>query len=171
MPIKRYNFRSSRRATSRNTRRSKRNVRTTSSRTVSSGTWTPSTTYSPTRFNMHRKDLNAKIASFRMINQQVSGPGKVTAFSPSTTNKWIKLVNNGAFVFKFTNAQFSQKFGKIVTKNNTKSFSGSPNVALKSLQRMFGGGIKAVTRGKANSWLIAATPTVNKAPFSNYSFK
>jgi hypothetical protein len=124
----------------------------------------PTTSYSPMRYNTQKKQVQAKIWSYRTINQQFSGPGKVTAFSPSGANKWINYVRNGAWVYKFNNAQFCRYFG-------TKWSGYTPTTAYRYLRKKFGSGIKAVTRGKGNSWLVAATPNVTARPFCNYTWK
>lgn len=170
MPIKR-NTRSyktsGRRTSSRRTTRSFGGTRANKNTRNSSKTWKPTTAYSPSKFGQTRKQLTAKIASFRTINQQIGGTGKVTAFSPTNANKWIKFVNNGANVYKFSGAQWNRHFGKLF--NSTSAVS--PTTAMKALKKQFGSGIKAVTKGKGNSWLVAATPSVHASPFKNYSFK
>ena len=156
---------SGRTTSSRNTRSSSS---TSSTRATSAkGTWSPSAAFSPTKFNNQKKNVNAKIASFRTISQQFSGAGKVTAFSPTAANKWINLVNSGASVYKFNGTQFNRFFGKFFS-NNVNSVS--PTVAFKTLKKQFGSGIKAVTRGKGNNWLVAST-TNTATPFKSYSFK
>ena len=152
------------------TRTSARSTRTNVRGGVGSstkGSWSPSATFSPTKFNNQKKNVTAKIASFRTISQQFSGAGKVTAFSPTAANKWINLVNSGANVYKFNGPQFSRFFGKFFS-NNVNSVS--PTVAFKTLKKQFGSGIKAVTRGKGNNWLVAST-TNTATPFKSYSFK
>ena len=143
----------------------KRNTRTN----TTSGNWTPSAAYSPTKFKNCHQEVVAKIGSFRTINQQFTGAGKVTAFSPTTANKWIKYVNTGCRVYKFNNNEFSRYFGKYF--GTTGAVTGAPTTALKKLQKQFGAGIKAITRGKGSNWLIAATPNVNGHPFNNYNWK
>ena len=171
MPIKR-NTRtyktSGRRTSKRRTTGSFGGSRATKTTRNSSKTWKPTTAYAPSKFGQTRKQLTAKIASFRTINQQVSGTGKVTAFSPTNANKWIKFVNTGANVYKFSGAQWSRHFGKLF---NSTSGAVSPSIAMKALKKQFGTGIKAVTKGKGNNWLVAATPSVHASPFKNYSFK
>jgi hypothetical protein len=115
-------------------------------------------------FNNYRKELQAKICSYRTINQQFTGTGKVTAFSPTGANKWIKYVDQGNWVYKFNNTQFCRFFG-------THWNHATPNAAFRYLRQKYGTGIKAVTRGKGNSWLVAATPKLNARPFYNYNWK
>src|SRR5262245_59909049 len=76
----------------------------------SSSNWN-TTSYSPNKFNTHRNEITSKIGSFRTINQQVTGAGKVKAFSPSTCTKWINFVNEGCNVYKFTHNEFCRHFG------------------------------------------------------------
>lgn len=128
------------------------------------GTWTPSTSYSPTKYNNYKKEIQAKIGSYRTLNQQFTGTGKVTAFSPTGANKWIKYVDQGAWVYKFNHTQFCRYFG-------SNWGHGTPTAAYRYLKQKFGPGIKAVTRGKGNNWLVAATPKVNGRPFYNYTWK
>ncbi len=125
--------------------------------------WT-ATPYKPTKFNTCRKEIQARIGSFRTLNQQFSGVTNVTAFSPNTANKWIKLVDAGARVFAFNQNQFSRYFGSGWNQS-------SPTAAFKFLRRKFGTGIKAVTRGRGNTWLIAASPKLSARPFNNYNWK
>lgn len=132
--------------------------------TTGSTTWTPSNTYNPARFSTCRQEITAKIGSFRAINQQVSGAGRVTAFSPTTASKWINYVNDGCNVYTFNNNDFCRLFGRQLS-------NCSPTQAFRSLKNRFGTGIKAVTRGKGNNWLIAATDRVTARPFSNYAWK
>lgn len=124
---------------------------------------TTKTGYKPTNFTTQKNAITAKIGSFRNLNQQVSGSTSV-AFSPTTANKFISLVNNGNFVYKFSGQQFSKVFGAQFTTdwNNT--------TALKALRGKFGTGIKAVVRGRGNNWLVAASPNVKGAVFRNYKW-
>jgi hypothetical protein len=130
---------------------------------------TPAAKYSPMKFTNCRKQISAKIASFRTINQQISPSGKVVAFSPTTANRWINLVNQGNVVYKFTNQQFNQFFGRCFT-SSPRSVT-TPTGVCKVLQKQFGQGIKAVTKGKGGTWLIAASPNVSGRPFQTYNFR
>ncbi len=159
-------FRTSARRSTTGVRSSSRNTRGTGSGSTKA-TWSPSAAFSPTKFNTQKKSVTAKIASFRTISQQFTGAGKVTAFSPSAANKWIGLVNNGANVYKFNGQQFNRYFGKFFS-NNVNAVS--PSIAFKTLKKEFGAGIKAVTRGKGNNWLVASTNNT-ASPFKSYSFK
>lgn len=131
--------------------------------TTGAGGWTASKTYSTNQFSTQRRELNCKIASYRTINQQFSGSGRVTAFSPTTSKQWIGYVDNGCFVYNFNNAEFCRFFG-------SQFGNSSPTQALRTLRSKLGTGIKAVTRGKGNSWLIAATPRVTSRAFTNYNW-
>ena len=131
-------------------------------RTHSGSAW-PSTSYNPNMYNNYKKELQAKIGSYRTINQQFTGVGKVTAFSPTGANKWIKYVNQGAWIYKFNNAQFCRFFG-------SHFGNATPTAAYRYLRQKYGAGIKAVTRGKGNNWLVAAMPKVNARPFHNYNW-
>ncbi len=122
------------------------------------------TSYSPNKYSNYKKELQAKIGSYRTINQQFAGTGKVTAFSPAGANKWIKYVNQGAWVYKFNTTQFTRLWGQNWN-------SPSPTAACRFLQKKYGTSIKAVTRGKGNNWLVAAMPRISSHPFSNYNWK
>ena len=124
----------------------------------------PTTSYSPNKYNNYKKTLQAKIFSYRTINQQFTGAGKVTAFSPAGANKWIKYVDQGAWVYKFSNPQFCKFWG-----NNWNN--PTPTAAFRYLQKKFGTCIKAVTQGKGNYWLVAATPKITARPFTTYNWK
>lgn len=174
MPTKRY-YKSSGRSASRRSTTSFGGARARSgsfggartSRT-NARAWKPTTTYSPAKFSTHRKQVQAKICSLRTINQQIAGAGQVTAFSPTNINRWINFVNSGANVYKFTGAQWSRSFGRYF---NVSSAAISPSIALRALQRQFGSGIKAVTKGKGNAWLVVANQNVNASPFKNYNWQ
>ena len=128
-----------------------------------SGTYS-TTSYSPNKYSTYKKTLQAKIGSYRTINQQFAGTGKVTAFSPAGANKWIKYVDQGAWVYKFSTPQFSKFWG-----NNWNN--PTPNNAFRFLQKKFGMYIKGVTRGKGNYWLVAAMPKITARPFNTYNWK
>jgi len=127
-------------------------------------TATHTASYSPTQYNNYRKECQARIGSYRMLNQQFSGAGKVTAFSPTVANRWVKWANDGCRIYKFSQTQFSGFFG-------AKWNNPTPTAACRFLKNKFGNGIKAVTRGKGNYWLVAATPRVTARPFSTYNWK
>jgi hypothetical protein len=144
-------------------------TRRNTGRTSQSGYYTsrtnwPTTSYSPTKYTNYKKELQAKIGSYRTITQQFTGTGKVTAFSPTGANKWIKYVDQGAWVYKWNNAQFCRHFG-------TNFGNVTPTTAYRWLRQKYGSGIKAVTRGKGNNWLVAAMPKVTARPFFNYTWK
>ena len=153
--------------TTRRTWKSGTTRRTTGGTTKHSG-WTttptswPSTSYSPTKYTNYKRELQAKIGSYRTITQQFTGTGKVTAFSPSGANKWIKYVDQGAFVYKWNNTQFCRYFGTDYP---------TPTAAYRWLRQKYGPGIKAVTRGKGNNWLVAAAPKITARPFYSYTWK
>lgn len=134
--------------------------------TFGSSTYTnwPTTSYSPNKYTNCKKEIQAKIGSYRTLHQQFSGANKVTAFSPTGANKWIKYINQGAWVYKFPNTQFCRFFG-------TNWNNATPTAAYRYLRHKYGPGIKAVTRGKGNNWLVAATPKVTARPFYNYNWK
>jgi hypothetical protein len=159
--------------TRRNTNRysSRRSSSTTGSyRPVSFSTWSsrfsPTNKFNPVKFVAQRNEVTAKIQSFRTINEQLSGAGKVVAFSPSIVNRWINWVNDGCYVYKFNNNEFNRSFGRYFNRGFGGSFS--TGTALRKLQRQFGAGIKAIARGKGNTWLVAASENITKGPFGSY---
>ena len=149
--------------TSRFTRRSTN--RTTTNRTTGWRTTTSSNTgrsFSASSFNKVTSNIQQKIGSFRNIYSQCTGTG--TTFSPATANKWINLVNNGAFVYKFTGTDFARWFG---TNYNP---SWSPTTAMRHCRQRFGTGIKAVNRGRGNCWLVCASSSTTARPFNTYNW-
>lgn len=161
MPTSKYSSRtSSRWGTSRMTSRNWR--------TNNTSNWTNSyrtgTSYSPTQFSNVRDQISQRMCSYRTIFTQCSGPGKVTWFSPTTANKWVKMINNGCLVYKFNNPDFCRSFGAQFRNCNTTT-------AFRTLRQRFGTGIKAVCRGKNNCWLICASTNVSGRPFNNYNWK
>lgn len=122
------------------------------------------TTYSVNspQFNPIRVECQARIGSYKNVFSQCSGTSK-TVFSPTTANKWLKFCNTGTLVYKFTNPQFVKFFGANCT-------TMTPTACTKFFQQQFGTGIKAVTRGNNNCWLVAATKNVTATPFRNYSW-
>jgi len=133
------------------------------SNSSSNNAWSTTKSYAATQFSTQRRELNCKIESYRTINTQFSGNTRVTAFSPTTAKQWIGYVDNGCFVYSFNNAEFCRFFGSQF--NNC-----SPTQAFRTLRSKLGTGIKAVTRGKSNTWLVAATPRVSARPFSTYNW-
>lgn len=154
------------RTTNRRTNTTNRRTTTTTNRGTtakSTGSGFNTNTYPPTKFSNQKCEVQARIGSYKNVASQFSGNAKVTAFSPTGANKWIKFVNNGTRVYKFNNAQFCKLFG-------TQWKDSNPTSACTWMRKKFGTGIKAVTRGRNNNWLIAATPSVNKGPFKNYNW-
>jgi len=129
-------------------------------------TTTNRTTYAchSRRFRPPRKECQWRIGSYRNVYSQFTPAGSQTVLSPTTATKWIKYVNNGALVYKFNNAPFSRYFGPRWT-------TGTPTAARQYMRRKFGAGIKDVTRGKGNCWLVATTKNMNRSPFCNYNWK
>ncbi len=142
------------------------NNRTSGSTTTTTRSGAASRTYSPSKYKNINKTLQQWIGSFRNIRTQFTGAGPVSAFSPTGVNKWIKFVNTGAFVYKFTNADFCKKFSSALNSNSNPTATA----AQRSLKKKFGAGIKGITRGKGGCWLIAATPNVSGSPFSSYKW-
>lgn len=144
------------------TRRTGFNRRTTTG-TTSGGTWSGTPTgYNTTKFNNYREQIQSRIGSYKAINTQFNGT-TCYAFSPTTAKQWIGYVNNGASVYTFSTAQFSRYFGS--GWNNA-----SPTAAFRHLRKKFGAGIKGVTRGRGNNWLICASQNVTSRPFATYNW-
>lgn len=160
MPTTRRTWNTTRRTT---TKYNKSYGGTSYRNTTTTRGYTPNT-YNPNQYNTQKKTLQAKICSYNTIHRQMTGAGKVMAFSPTGANKWIRYVENGAWVYRFNSQQFKQFWGN--TWNNP-----TPTAACRYLQHKFGQGIKDVTRGKGNYWLVAATQNINSRPFSNYNWK
>lgn len=135
-----------------------RTSRTSRSSTTNSSTWSPN---SP-QFKPIKNQCQAWIGSYKNVYSQINTSSK-TSLSPTVANRFVKLINNGSFVYKFSNPQFTQKFGQ-----TAKDLS--PTQATKFLQKKFGAGVKSVARGNANCWLVAATPNVQKGPFKSYNW-
>jgi hypothetical protein len=132
--------------------------------TTTSTKYWPTTSYSPNKYATYRKELQAKIGSYRTLHQQCTGTGKVTAFSPTGANKWINYVDQGACIYKWNHTQFCRTFG-------FHSANVTPTYVYRYLRQKYGSGVKAVTRGKGNCWLVAATPKITARPFYNYNWK
>lgn len=126
-------------------------------------TTNPNSGYSPAQFKPYRNTVQAKICSFRTLEQQTTGTNRVTTFSPTTFNRWINMVNKGCCVYKFTNREVARFCGR--------NFTGSTTTTLNLLKKKFGTGVKACTPTRNNTWLVCATQNVSATPFSNYSWK
>jgi len=154
-------------------RYSNTSYRTTNRRrwnTTRTNQWNTSYHYNPTTYSKNtpafkqpRTECDWRIASYQAVYNQFSGAGNRTVFSPATANKWIRFINHGYRVYQFTSPQFSRYFGAKWNNEN-------PTACFRWLRRKFGVGIKAVTRGKNNTWLVAATPNVTRRPFQNYNW-
>lgn len=125
---------------------------------------TRGTSYSPAQFNNVVTDCEQRIGSYRNISSQCTGPGRITTFSPTTANKFLRLVDNGTLVYRFSNPEFCRFFGQQLGAATTPA-------AFRTLRQKFGTGIKAVSRGRNNCWLVAASESVSGRPFRNYTWK
>lgn len=135
------------------------------SQTRNTTTTTSKTAWNPSKFGSVRQDLQCRIGSYQNIYSQVSGQKNVTTFSPTTATRWTNMVNKGARVYKFNTQQIKTGFGNQWTPDL------SPNTAARFLRQKYGNGIKAVAKGRGNTWLVATTTTINKGPFKNYNWK
>ena len=133
---------------------------------TSSSTWSVNTP----QFKTIKNECQAWMGSYKNIYSQFNGATK-TSFSPTVANRFLKLINNGTFVYKFNNTQFVKAFGSAFpgSKTNFVSQFSAPTIA-KQIQKKFGTGIKSVARGNGNCWLVAATPNVTSGPFKSYNW-
>ena len=138
----------------------------TTYRTTTRRTPTTTTTYtcnSP-KFRTVQQECQWRMGSYRNVYNQFTGTGRKTVFSPTTANRWMRYVNNGVQVYKFTNQDFCRYFGSRWARSTSRA-------AYTYLNNHFGTSIKDVTRGKGNCWLIAATRTPTARPFANYIWR
>lgn len=125
---------------------------------------TPKFSINSPAYKRAKDECERRIGSYRTIYQQFTGAGMKTTFSPTNAAKWLKFVNNGYCIYKWSNKDFCKYFGN-------QWQNASPTTCYRWMRQKYGSGIKAVTRGKANSWLVATTPNVTARPFSNYHWK
>lgn len=114
------------------------------------------------KFKTARFECQWRMGSYRNIYSQFAGH-TTTPFSPTLANKWVRYINAGVRVYKFNNTEFAKYFG-----HNFASFT--PTAARQFLKQKFGAGIKDVTRGNNNCWLIATTKNVTGRPFNAYTW-
>jgi len=124
---------------------------------------TASFTCNSPRYNTVKNECQWRMGSYQNVYTQFTGAG-TTNWSPTIANRWVKYVNNGYQVYKFTQAEFTRHFG-------TQWTYGSTTATRRYLARKHGNCIKDVTKGKGNCWLIAATRTPTGRPFHNYNWK
>lgn len=116
------------------------------------------------RFTTARYECQWRMGSYRNVYSQFMPTGTKTVFSPTAANKWIKYVNTGTRVYKWTNVQFTKQFGQKWTQ-------ASPTAIRQFMRKKFGTGIKDIIRGKGNCWLVATTKNVTGRPFTTYNWK
>lgn len=114
------------------------------------------------KFRATREECEWRIGSYRNVYSQFNANQK-TAFSPNTASKWVRYVNNGSRVYKFTTQQFSKFFG---TAWNWQT----PSSAKQFLRKKFGACVKDVVRGNNNTWLVATTKNVTGRAFTTYNW-
>ena len=144
------------------------------SRRQSNASWSTQSrtrSYSPTTypctapaFKQPRTECQWRIGSYKNIYSQFTGAGKQTMLSPTTANRWVKYINSGYRVYKFSNTHFTRYFGSQWNQHSTTACH-------KWMKQKYGTGIKAVTRANNNWWLVAATPNVTARPFQTYNWK
>jgi hypothetical protein len=113
------------------------------------------------KFRTVRTECQWRMGSYRNVYSQFTNTSRFAYMSPTTANRWIRYVNNGAQVYKFTNRDFCNYWGSNFT---------NPHMAYQYLRNHYGNIIKDVTRGKGNCWLIATTRTPTGRPFMNYNW-
>ena len=125
---------------------------------------TPTFTKNSPAFKRVRMECEKRIGSYRSVYTQFTGAGVTTPFSPTLANKWVKYVNNGWHVYYWSNKDFCKHFG-------TQWNNGTPTACYRWMKQKYGSCIKAITRGKGTSWLVAVTPNITARPFNNYNWK
>ncbi len=115
------------------------------------------------KFRIVRNECQWRMGSYRNVYSQFNAASQYAYMSPTTANRWIRYVNNGAQVYKFTNRDFCNHWGNKFASANTR-------MAFQYLRNHYGSIIKDVTRGKGNCWLIACTRTPTGRPFMNYNW-
>jgi hypothetical protein len=105
-------------------------------------------------------NFNRKIASYKTLCGQGTGPAKRGRPTPATLNNFSKWIEKGAYVCKVSPAQV-KRWAK--TTQQIKS----PTTAKNMLAKCFGRNvIKAVTTDKQGGFLVACSGTVNGRPFN-----
>jgi len=157
------------------TRKYNKPTKRTATRYTKTGTKTARTTrttrsHSPTTYSCTavaykrpRQECQWRLGSYKNVYSLFNGAAKQTMFSPTNVNKWVKFINNGYRVYKFSTSDFGKYFGSQWNTN-------SPTACQKWMKHKYGSGIKAVARGSQNTWLIAATPTITARPFQTYNW-
>jgi hypothetical protein len=115
------------------------------------------------KFKGLRNECQWRMGSYQNVYSQFTGTGQKTNLSPTIANRWMKYVNNGVQVFKFTNKDFCTHFGN-------RWANTAPTAAYRFLKNRYGNTIKDVARGKGNCWLVATTRTPTARPFTNYNW-
>jgi len=101
-----------------------------------------------------------RIASYRTLCGQATGPARHSRPSPATLNSFSKWIEKGAVVFKVSPAQV-KKWAKV--HQSVKSPTAAKNALCKCFGRSV---IKAVTSDKSGSFLVACAATVSGRPFN-----
>jgi hypothetical protein len=115
------------------------------------------------KFRIVKNECQWRMGSYYNVYSQFTGAGRYTYMSPTTANRWIRYVNNGAQVYCFSNRDFCNTWGNKLAHAN-------PRAAYMYLRNHYGSIIKDVTRGKNNCWLIATTRTPTARLFTTYNW-
>ncbi len=104
--------------------------------------------------------MDNKIASYKKLWSQATGPARAARPTPSTLNSFAKWIEKGAVVHKVSAAQvkrWSKSTQQVTTAATCKN----------ALGRCFGKStIKAVTKDKAGQFLVACSPVAKGKRFS-----
>ncbi len=115
-------------------------------------------------FKSVRTECQWRMGSYRSVYTQFAGGGQRTTFSPTNANKWLRYVNSGYRVYKWTPKDFYRYFGHQWQQE-------TPTACYRWMRRKYGTCIKAITRGTGNCWLVATGQNVSGYPFQQYHWK
>ena len=104
--------------------------------------------------------FNQKIASYKTLCGQASGPARFTRPSPTTLNTMAKWIDKGAVVHKISGAQV-----KRWSKSN-KAFKSAASAKTVLAKRFGKSTIKAVTTDKGGAFLVACSSKVKGKTFN-----
>jgi len=115
-------------------------------------------------FKNVRDECQWRMGSYRTVWSQFTGAGQRTPFSPTNANRWLRYVNSGYRVYKWTPKDFYRYFGQQWQQQ-------TPTSCYRWMRRKYGACIKDITRGAGNCWLVATSPSVTGYPFQSYRWK
>lgn len=106
-----------------------------------------------------RRQLSAKINSYRLLLGQLHGPTGAASPGATTVNRFANLVARGANVYTVPQAAVTRLAG------GKKNAGRSVNNVLRALRSRYGRAIQAVAAGKGSNWLVAASSRTGGKPF------